>query len=100
VDIRASMYVMAITVVRELGIIHLVVGHEIYKTTFGIVTQALGRIIQILIILGKIICQMVFLVIDMDNYDSLLGLNFFMKIIIEWIWTNESSKLVMDLGWK
>ncbi len=94
------MYVMAITVVRELGIIHLVVGHEIYKTTFGIVTQALGRIIQILIILGKIICQMVFLVIDMDNYDSLLGLNFFMKIIIEWIWTNESSKLVMDLGWK
>jgi hypothetical protein len=100
VDIRASMYVMAITVVRELGIIHLVVGHEIYKTTFGIVTQALGRIIQILIILGKIICQMVFLVIDMDNYDLLLGLNFFMKIIIEWIWTNESSKLVMDLGWK
>ncbi len=94
------MYVMAITVVRELGIIHLVVGHEIYKTTFGIVTQALGRIIQILIILGKIICQMVFLVIDMDNYDLLLGLNFFMKIIIEWIWTNESSKLVMDLGWK
>jgi len=91
---------MAITVVRELGIIHLVVGHEIYKTTFGIVTQALGRIIQILIILGKIICQMVFLVIDMDNYDLLLGLNFFMKIIIEWIWTNESSKLVMDLGWK
>ncbi len=94
------MYVMAITVVRELGIIHLVVGHEIYNITFGIITQALGRIIQILIIIGKIICQMVFLVIDMDNYDLLLGLNFFMKIIIEWIWTNESSKLVMDLGWK
>lgn len=74
------MYVMARIVVRELGIIHLVVGHEIYKTTFGIVTQALGRIIQILIIFGKIICQMVFLVIDMDNYDSLLGLNFLMKI--------------------
>lgn len=51
VDIRASMYVMAIIVVRELGIIHLVVGHEIYNTTFGIVTQAFGRINEILIIL-------------------------------------------------
>jgi hypothetical protein len=69
VDIKASMYVMAIIVVRELGIIHLVVGREIYNTTFGIVTQALGRINQILIIFSKIICQMVFLVIDMDNYD-------------------------------
>jgi hypothetical protein len=98
VDIRASMYVMAIIVVRELGIIRLVVGHEIYNITFGIVTQALGRIIQILIIFGKIICQMVFLVID--NYDLLLGLDFLMKIRVKWMWKNESSKLVMDLRWK
>ncbi len=41
VDIRASMYVMAIIVVRELGIINLVVGHEIYKTNFGIVIKHL-----------------------------------------------------------
>ncbi len=83
---------------RELGIIRLVVGHEIYNITFGIVTQALGRIIQILIIFGKIICQMVFLVID--NYDLLLGLDFLMKIRVKWMWKNESSKLVMDLRWK
>jgi hypothetical protein len=94
------MYVMAIIVVRELGIIHLVVGHEIYKTTFGIVTQAFGRIIQILIIFGKIICQMVFLAIVTNNYDLLLGLDFLMKIKVEWMWKNESSKLVTDLRWK
>jgi len=78
----------------------LVVGHEIYNTTFGILTQALGRISQILIIFGKIICQMVFFVINMDNYDSLLGLDFLMKIRVEWMWKTESSKLVMDLRWK
>jgi predicted aspartyl protease len=32
VDNGASMSVMAASVVRELGIMHLVVGHEIYKT--------------------------------------------------------------------
>jgi predicted aspartyl protease len=32
VDNGASMLVMAASVVRELGIMHLVVGHEIYKT--------------------------------------------------------------------
>jgi predicted aspartyl protease len=32
VDTRASMYVMAAVMVRELGIMHLVVAFEIYKT--------------------------------------------------------------------
>jgi predicted aspartyl protease len=44
VDIGASMLVMTASVVRELGIMHLVFGHETYKTTFSIVTRALGRI--------------------------------------------------------
>jgi len=34
----ASMSVMAASVVREVGIMHLVAGHETYKTTFGIMT--------------------------------------------------------------
>jgi predicted aspartyl protease len=38
VDTKASMLVMAANVVRELGIMHLVASHEIYKTTFGIMT--------------------------------------------------------------
>ncbi len=44
VDIGASMSVMAASVVRELGIMHLVVGHETYIMAFGIVimTHALG----------------------------------------------------------
>jgi hypothetical protein len=38
VDIGASMSIMAASVVKELGIMHMVVGHETYKTTFGIMT--------------------------------------------------------------
>ncbi len=38
VDTRASMSIMVASVVRELGIMHLVVGHETYKMTFGIMT--------------------------------------------------------------
>jgi hypothetical protein len=73
VDIGAFMSVMATSVVRELGIMHLVVGHETYKTTFGIVTQALGRNVELPMRVGGIICQMIFLVVDIDNYDLLLG---------------------------
>jgi hypothetical protein len=53
VDIGASMCVMAASVVKEFGIMHLVSGHETYKTTFGMITQALGRIIDILVTMGK-----------------------------------------------
>ncbi len=42
VDTGASMSVMAVAVVRELGMMHLVTGSETYKTTSGVVTQALG----------------------------------------------------------
>ncbi|CAK9863384.1 unnamed protein product [Sphagnum jensenii] len=71
---------MAINVVRELGIMHLVVGHETYKMVSGIVIQALGRIVELLVKVGGIICQMIFLVVDTDNYDLLLGLDFLIKI--------------------
>ncbi len=29
---------------------------------------------------GKVVCQMIFLVVDINNYDVLLGLDFRMKI--------------------
>ncbi len=38
VDIRASMYVMAATIVRELDIMHSVNGFETYKTASRVVT--------------------------------------------------------------
>jgi hypothetical protein len=41
VDTRASMSVMVVAVIRELGMMHLVTRSEIYKTTSGVVTQAL-----------------------------------------------------------
>ncbi len=38
VDAGASMLFVATKVVRELGIMHLMVGHETYNTTSGILT--------------------------------------------------------------
>jgi hypothetical protein len=38
VDTNMSMLIMAISVVRELGIMHLVLGHETFKTTFAMLT--------------------------------------------------------------
>jgi hypothetical protein len=80
VDIGACMSVMATSVVRELGKMHLVAGHETYKTTSRIITQALGSIVELLVRVGGIICQMIFRVVDTDNYDLLLGLDFLIKI--------------------
>jgi predicted aspartyl protease len=80
VDIKASMFVMATVIVRELGMMHLVTGSEIYKTASGVVTQALGRIDEVPVNVGSVQCAMTFMVVDTDSYDVLLGLDFLMKI--------------------
>jgi hypothetical protein len=74
------MSVMAAAVVREMGMMHLVAGSETYKTTSGVVTQALERIDEVLVGVGGVQCTMTFMVVDTDNYDVLLGLDFLMKI--------------------
>jgi len=80
VDIGASMSIMATAVVRELGIMHLVTGSETYKTTSGVVTQALGRIDEVPVKVRGVQCTMTFMVVDTDNYDVLFGLDFLIKI--------------------
>jgi hypothetical protein len=77
---RASMSVMAIAVVWEMGMMHLIVGSETYKTTSGVVTHALGWIDEVSIIVGGVQCTMTFMVVDTYSYDVLLGLDFLMKI--------------------
>jgi hypothetical protein len=54
VDTGASMSVMAVAVVRELGLMHLVFGSETYKTASGMVTQALGRIDEVPVKVGGV----------------------------------------------
>ncbi len=59
-DTRVSISVMASIIVRELSIMHLVVGHETYMRTSSIVTHALGRIIKfhfVIIQMGACIIQ-------------------------------------------
>ncbi len=80
VDTGASMSVMAVAVVKEMGMMHLVAGSETYKTTSGIVTQALERIDEVSVGVGGVQCTMTFMVVDTDSYDVLLGLDFLMKI--------------------
>jgi hypothetical protein len=94
------MSVMATNVVKELGIMHLVVGHETYKTAFGIVIQALGRIVELLVKVGGIICQMIFLVVDTNNYDLFFGFYFLIKIGVVVDVERASYKFTMDLKWK
>jgi hypothetical protein len=80
VDKGASMTVMAAVVVRELRMMHLVIGSETYKTASGVITQALSRINEVLVKVGGVQCTMTFMVVDTDSYDVLLGLDFLMKI--------------------
>jgi predicted aspartyl protease len=80
VDTGASMSIMAVVVVRELGMMHLVTGSETYKTASGVITQALGRIDEVPVKVGGVQCSMTFMVVDTDSYDVLLGLDFLMKI--------------------
>ncbi len=79
VDIGTSMFVMVVAVGRELGIMHLVIRFETYKISFGVVTQAMGRIDEILVKVGSAHYTMTFMVVDMDSYDILLGLDFLIK---------------------
>jgi hypothetical protein len=63
VDTETSMSVLAANVVRELGIVNLVIRLESYKKTSKIVTQTMGGISDFPIHLEEIICKIDF----MDN---------------------------------
>ncbi len=80
VNIGASMLVMVANILQKLGIMHLVSGHETYKMTSRIVTTTLGRLDDMHVRVSNVVYSMVFLVVDTDTYNLLLGLDFFMKI--------------------
>lgn len=80
INTNTSMSMMVARIVRELGIMHLVSNNESYKMASSNVTKSLGRIIDLLVKVGNIQCNMVFLIVDIDSYNILLGLDFFMKI--------------------
>jgi predicted aspartyl protease len=87
IDIGASMFVMVIAVVRELDIMHLVTKFETYKTVSGVITQAMGTIDKVPIKVGGVQCTMTFMVVDIDSYDILLGLDFLIKKMVQlWMW--------------
>jgi predicted aspartyl protease len=54
VDTGASMSVMVTTVVRKLGMMHLISGSETYKTASRVVTQAMGWIDEVSVKAGGV----------------------------------------------
>jgi len=48
------MSIMVAAVVRQLGMMHLISESETYKTASGVVTQALGRINEVLVKAGRV----------------------------------------------
>jgi hypothetical protein len=54
VDTGTSMSVMAVAIVWELGLMHLVSGSETYKTASCAITQAFGRISEVPIKVGGV----------------------------------------------
>jgi hypothetical protein len=98
VEIDASMLVMVVNIVQELGIMYLVSGHETYKTTSRTVTTTLGRLNDIHVRAGNVVCKMVFLVVDTNTYDLLLSLEFLMEIGAVVNVEKALYRLGMDLG--
>jgi len=47
---------------------------------YGVITQAMGRINEVPVKVGGVQCTMTFMVVNTDNYDILLGLDFLIKI--------------------
>jgi hypothetical protein len=46
----------------------------------SVVSQALGMIIELLVKIRDVKCLMMFMIVDTNNYDLLLGLDFLIKI--------------------
>jgi len=46
----------------------------------SVVSQALSMIIELPVRIRDVQCLMVFMIVDINNYDLLLGLDFFIKI--------------------
>jgi predicted aspartyl protease len=59
---------------------HLVTRLESYKIVLRIMMQTLGKINEIFVRMGNIQCFMIFMVMDTNSYDLLMGLNFLIKI--------------------
>lgn len=78
IDTWTSMLIMATIVVKELGIMQLMMGSKSYKTTLGVVTQPLKRIDEMFMKVGKDIIW--FMIFDINNYNLLLRLDFLIKI--------------------
>ncbi len=80
VNIRATILVISRSTIQELGLVHLVVGLESYKTILQIVMQATGRLENLLVKVGGIKCFTTYMVVDMHSYKILMGLSFLVKI--------------------
>ncbi len=74
------MSIIVVSIVWELRIMHLVTCIEYYNIALGVVTQTLGKIIKMLMKVGKLQCLMIIMVVDTNSYNLLSGLHFMIEI--------------------
>jgi hypothetical protein len=81
VDTKASMLVTIVSVIKELGIMHLVIGFKFYKIALRVVRLAMGKINELPIYdIKEVLCKMDFMVVDTYGYNVMLELYFLIKI--------------------
>jgi hypothetical protein len=49
---------------------YLIVGSKPYKTAYGVVIQAFGRINELYVKVGDIQCLMTFMIMEINSYDG------------------------------
>ncbi len=74
------MSIMVVVVIKDLGIMHLVTRSKTYKIMSRVVTQTMGRINEVVVKVGGVQCTMTFMVVSINRYDILFGLDFLIKI--------------------
>jgi hypothetical protein len=77
---RASILAIVANVMKELGIMHLVMILRSYKNAIRIMIHAMGTINELSIHVGKVLCKINFMVVNLDGYDVVLRLDFLIKI--------------------
>jgi hypothetical protein len=80
IDTRASILTIVANVVKELGIMHLVTSSKSYKIALRVVIHAMGTISELSVRVGEVLCKIDFMVVDIDGYNVLQGLDFLIRI--------------------
>ncbi len=82
VDIEFLMSNITVNMIKKLGIMQLVVLLKSYKLTSNAMIQVMSKINKLLVYVDEVVQKMEFTMVDTDNFNVLLALDFIIKIKI------------------